>query len=381
MAVREGRWDCKSCGKTMIRGPLTECPGCGASRPEQVKFYLPSDARIVTDSEELEVANAGPNWVCEHCGEDNIATDGHCTECGASRGESLNRPVIEYGLDEVPRHGDEYVPAPSVALAHDSAATVTPNYTSSVSRSEPKYSHVSEYLPSGFDWRILVVGVGVALLFVVFLCLFLSNTATTATVVEVSWERSVNVQELQTVTEEGWSLPSDARLIDSFLKHYGYENVVDHYETKYSKEPKEVEDGTEPYVCGEIDKGNGYFEDKYCTRTKYKTIYVDVPYQDPVYRQDPVKKTWYVYTVDQWVSIGREVASGKSHSAHWPSVSTGSNIRTNGAQESYWVTFRPSDNEELVTKAYRYDTWLKFEVGAAYKAKRNKLGGLSVSLE
>lgn len=392
MAVREGKWDCTSCGKTMIRGPLTDCPGCGAPRPANVKFYLPSNARVVTDPEELKIANAGPNWTCSHCGSDNLATKEQCTECGALKGSSPSRPVIEYGVGEAPTHGDEYIPPPA-AIPVTTVARETPVQEPSPDYSRPTYRStyqeqkppaiqnlLSGYLPTGMDWRAVVLGIAGALLLVVFLCLLFSTTATTATVTGISWERSINVQELRNVREEGWSLPSGANLISSYEKLYGYEQVVDHYVTKYRSEPKQVEDGTEDYICGKIDKGNGYFADKYCERPKYKTVYVDVPYNDPVYKDVPINKMYYEYTIDRWVSVGRETASGSGHSAHWPSVATGSNVRTSGAQETYWVSFKDNDTGKTHTKTYSYEDWEKFEVGATYKAKRNKLGGLSISV-
>ncbi|HEX8246476.1 MAG TPA: hypothetical protein VF541_23430, partial [Longimicrobium sp.] len=64
MAIREGRWDCPSCGSEAQLGRHVYCTGCGAPRPEEVQFYLPEDAEAVTDAGQLAQANAGADWVC-----------------------------------------------------------------------------------------------------------------------------------------------------------------------------------------------------------------------------------------------------------------------------------------------------------------------------
>lgn len=47
--IRMGAWDCDYCDKKAIPGNLWECPGCGNPRGENVRFYLPSDAKPVQD--------------------------------------------------------------------------------------------------------------------------------------------------------------------------------------------------------------------------------------------------------------------------------------------------------------------------------------------
>ncbi|MCB0838989.1 MAG: zinc finger Ran-binding domain-containing family 2 protein, partial [Bacteroidetes bacterium] len=88
MAVRVGRWDCDVCGHIGNYGPHTKCASCGASRPANVKFYLPKDAEIVTDKEQLKEARAGVDWICGHCYSQNKAKDTVCNSCGNPRDES-----------------------------------------------------------------------------------------------------------------------------------------------------------------------------------------------------------------------------------------------------------------------------------------------------
>ena len=118
MAIREGRWDCPSCGSVGQLGRHVYCVGCGAPRPKEIRFYLPEDAEAVTDAGQLAQAAAGPDWICEHCGGSARASDRTCPGCGAPRGESAEREVVQYALAAVPRSGgggDRPPPPPSAA--------------------------------------------------------------------------------------------------------------------------------------------------------------------------------------------------------------------------------------------------------------------------
>ncbi len=102
MAIREGAWDCLHCGMKRNRGPEKFCGGCGAPRGDNVKFYLPEDARVVEDEEELRRAKAGPDWNCRYCGGDNQGYNNFCTGCGAGKDGSAPRKTTEYKIDEIP---------------------------------------------------------------------------------------------------------------------------------------------------------------------------------------------------------------------------------------------------------------------------------------
>ena len=48
MATYEGKWDCLDCGNPN-RGLDKNCHTCGAARGRNVKFYLPQNAKVVSD--------------------------------------------------------------------------------------------------------------------------------------------------------------------------------------------------------------------------------------------------------------------------------------------------------------------------------------------
>lgn len=127
------------------------------------------------------------------------------------------------------------------------------------------------------------------------------------------WERTIRVEENKKIKEEGWSLPQGGELITSFREIHHYEQVLDHYETRTRTQQRAT--GTEEYVCGKRDLGNGYFEDKYCTRTTYESY--EEEYQEPIYRDEPVYQTKYSYWIYRWLISKPIVTTGKNQEPIW----------------------------------------------------------------
>ena len=183
MAIREGAWDCPHCGRTGNRGSAKFCGGCGAPRGEDVRFYLPDDAREVSDAAELRKAMAGPDWICPYCQGDNGAESSFCSGCGAPRDGAAVRPLVETRL------APPVVPAPQPVVSKGRAGGL---------------------LKKG-------CGIGCLGLLVLFgLIWFLGRPReATLTAQGFSWERSIQIEALQAVTEEAWedAVPAGARVL------------------------------------------------------------------------------------------------------------------------------------------------------------------------
>lgn len=321
-AIREGRWDCESCGTTGIKGRDLICPGCGARRPENVTFYLPDDEQEVTDEALIERAKAGADWVCEWCGASNPAMREVCKECGAEKGESRSQEVKEYGLEDTPRIGD---------------ATVTAAVSS---RPEP------EPETSGGSSLPIFAAIGVVLLLIAGGLFFLLRPVeTTATVTSFSWERTIDVEKYATVTEEGDSVPAGGRVLDEIETHVN----------------EKVDTGqTEEYVCGKKDLGNGMFEDKMCER--------------PVYKNVTRTKITYRYEIEKWVKDRTERASGKNRDPTWPEVRLGSKERESSRNEEYTVHVRAKNNKDYEVNFGTPSQWMTYQEGQKVDLKVNALG-------
>jgi hypothetical protein len=353
MTVREGRWDCQYCGTKGILGRHKVCPNCAKSRPEGTTFYLPAEAETVEDEKLKELARLGPDWICEFCSSSNPANLDVCRHCNAPRESVSPQQVVkEFAPGAAPKSGDMTIPDP-----HE------------------KYRQPKEPAPKKARPRWLLPAIGIILLFA---CLFAAFSIFSGDELDVSiqrmqWERSVVVEELQTVTEEGWDLPGGARIISQQEEIREYDQVIVGYETKQRQVSERVQVGERTYVCGQRDLGNGFFEDIECTEPVYETQQRTETYEEPLYEQVPVYATKYVYEVERWSPVRTERVTGNDQQAYWPELRLGPNQREGERQESYQIVFG-NDGGERFTLTFPLEEWLSFESRGSYKLRVNGMG-------
>lgn len=348
MAIRVGRWDCPTCGTKMILGPETRCPNCGSSRPEDVRFYLPTDAEIVREEAKLKEARAGVDWICGHCRSQNKATDTTCHSCANPRDESsqdVNLQTREYSLDEVPT--ESFAP-------EDEPMGPPP---------KPKRKKGNNVL------RWLLIG-----LFMILAGGFLLRTFPRTIQVSVesfSWERKIQMLHLEPRSYEDWEVPNGAFDVSSFQAVHHYNQVFSHYETR--TRTVQVQVGTEQYVCGQKDMGNGYFQDVYCTRPIYESR--QETYEEPIYNQVPVYATKYRYQIMEWIKDPKYVlsTSGADHEAHWHDLSAYQNEKEwkeGQRTDAYYLKVREDDGDEH-TEVVPFAYWNQLKQGQEIPAKRS----------
>jgi hypothetical protein len=343
MTIREGRWDCQYCGAKAILGRHQACPTCAKSRPEGTKFYMVDDETAVTDQQKIDRANLGADWVCEFCQTSNTADRENCSSCFAARGTSPSQQAKRYAAGEAPRSGDmdmDYVPPERQQPTQ-----------------APKAKRPAWLIPAGIG----------ALLFLC-LCLCLAVFAfgrpqqAEATVTQTLWERTVQVEAFETVVEEDWSVPSGGRTLSQREEIHHYDQVLSHYETGERQVSEQVQVGTNTYVCGQEDLGNGFFRDIQCTDPVYETQYRTESYQEPVYLSVPVYQTKYSYEIDKWIVKRTERADGDSYQPAWPTINLRAGEREGARQERYTVVFTTADGQTY-SQEMSLAEWQTFERG------------------
>jgi ribosomal protein L40E len=245
MAIREGRWDCPSCGSRGIYGRHVDCPGCGKPRPAGIRFYLTDDAPVITSTAQLAEARAGADWICEHCGASNRATVTDCAGCGAPRGSSPTQRVIDYKTTDVPRSGDE--PKPTAAPRPVAAAPPAQTLKDPAPK-EAKGSREPRKPPTPGE-TCLGCGCFTLILVVVISLLFSAIQSCTdrlpvggedlrpAMVTGKRWERSFLVEQRRVATGRGWDLPDSAEVVRTERRRRGWGQKVDHYERCPTRAP------------------------------------------------------------------------------------------------------------------------------------------------
>jgi hypothetical protein len=161
------------------------------------------------------------------------------------------------------------------------------------------------------------------------------------------WERSVEIERLQTVTEEAWegSVPSGARRLSSWTD---------------SSSTERVRVGSRRVRVGTRDRGDGSFEE----------VYED----QPVYENRSVNRTKVRYEIDRWVRERTLTDSGSDASPRWPAVQTGPNERERNRREILQVLLRSDSGRDRTYAARSMDDWLGFAVGARCRAQVNNIG-------
>ena len=353
MAVREARWDCQYCGAKGNQGRHKSCKNCGRSRPAGTKFYLADDEAVVADEETLQAAATGPDWVCAFCGTSNAVDRETCRSCGAAHdADSHQQAVIDYGVGDAPSTGDMTV---------DERPPPEPEAPPAANRNRLIVIGVAALV-------VLCIGLGAA--FLIF-----GGREEGATVSNFEWQRDVAVEAYQTVEEEDWAVPDGGRIQSQRQEIHHYDQVLDHTETRQRELQEQVQVGNETYVCGQRDLGNGFFEDIECERPIYETQSRTETYEEPIYRQEPVYQTLYVYEIDKWIVVRTDEASGRDHSPAWPRSDLGSDQREGERNESYVIFFTDENGE-----THRWETtlaqWQAFEAGQEVVLKFDSFGKL-----
>jgi hypothetical protein len=142
---------------------------------------------------------------------------------------------------------------------------------------------------------------------------------------------------------------------------------------------EQVSDGTERYVCGRKNKKNGYFEDEYCTRTKYKTVTKTRTKTETIYKDVPVYRTRYTYLIDKWVAADEKITNGNDFNPHWAIVQV-DNVRTRegGRQESYNLLCKELGGKNKLHKfKLTPENWSQFQNGMRLHGKIDFFGDLT----
>ena len=184
----EGLWDCPFCDNKRIRAGQKTCPNCGHPQDENTKFYMPDEIKYVSE-DEAEKISRNPDWECSFCGSLNSNNLDSCSNCGATREESKrNYFEIRQREEEKKRKKEE-----QKASSQKSDSE------------EPKNSFLKNIL--------ILIGTFAAIAFIIFgLVSCFSPKVRNVTIDDFEWKRTIDVEEIVTYDESGWTLPDDARL-------------------------------------------------------------------------------------------------------------------------------------------------------------------------
>jgi ribosomal protein L40E len=343
----QNEWICPNCD-TRNKGGAKTCENCGAPQPENVQFELPSEQKLVTDAEQIKAAQEGADIHCPFCGTRNPAGAKTCSQCGGDliegkareAGRVMQAPpplqkVVKCDNCGTENPGSNAVcsncgsPLPKVSALQ--SAPVRP-----VSGTRPVTAPLAA--PKKPNW--LVIGgiiAALAICCVALAALFLPSKSVEARVVDVHWQTSVPVQEIQAVSHsnEAGSPPSDAYNVSC------YDDSRD--------------------VCEQrtIDRGNGYSE---------------------VVEECHTETQQYCsYTVDEWTTIQTYPLEGNDLRPIYESPNIASDQRLGNPSEDLTVVFSTPDGEETYSPN-SVSEFQQYSIGSTWTLRMNAIGGV-VSVE
>ena len=371
----EGLWDCPYCDTKGIGGSKRDCPNCGKARGDGIKFYMPGTIKYVEPEKAKEI-NRNPDWMCPYCNSLNSDSLTVCSSCGSERtSENLDyfSALKEYEeKEEKSEYNDEnsFDDAQEETDLFENKDYKKDNFQNTDNLTSIKNFFSNFFMKHGTTFIIAFF----AILLTSGLIYLLIPKAQEITIDNFSWERSIDIENYQTVDESGWSLPAGARLHYSQEEISGYEDVLDHYETRSRQVAKERLTGYETVVTGYRDLGNGYFEEITDSRPVYETYYETEYYDEPIYRQEPIYQTKYYYEIDKWLYDRSLTTSGSDKNPKWAEVpELPDNERVSDKKEKYYIKgINQKGKEKKISLSY--NDWNKLEKGQKVKLKVSALG-------
>ena len=346
-------WTCSQCG-TRNPGPQKACLSCGSPQPKRVQFHQAAEEELIADEDEIARAKAGPDVHCAFCKARNPATATKCTQCGADLGEAAARDSGQV-LGAHRTGPAQKVKCPQCGALNDANALRCTQCNAGLPRAAPdrplppRRSATMVRKPPRKKGRIRILGIGGIALAALAVCvvialLLLPSRQVTGQVQSVSWERSIDIQELQDVNKEDWrdEIPAGVNVGRCTQKHH---------HTQDEPAPNAQE------VCGTaytVDKGTGHGE-----------VVQDCEYK--------VYEAWCAYTVKEWHTVDRATLAGNDHDPWWPNPLLATNQREGDRAEGYVVIFEA----EAATYAYTtgdVNEYIQCQVGSRWALRTNALG-------
>jgi hypothetical protein len=219
-----------------------------------------------------------PEWRCRFCGTTSGAASTRCRSCGAARDTA----------------------------ASDGAETMEPAGAAAAAATPPR---------GGRGKMLAVVGLLAALLGAATAYLASRRGAETVTVAGFEWERTVEVQDHETVREESWQdeVPEGARIV-------ARRRQVHHTERQ------------------QVGTRKG----------------------EPVYRERPIYRQRVAYDIERW-SVARTLkAAGKDQSPRWPDIRLNLGEREGKRTETYVVVLQ---GRGLYRMRVPREQWLQLREG------------------
>jgi hypothetical protein len=343
-------WTCPNC-KGENLGSVTTCENCGSPQPKDVEFYQGSHQQLLKDEEKIKRAKAGADIHCAYCNTRNPGNAKVCSQCGADLSEGAQRASAGRIVGSFKEGTGALIKCPNCdspnAYVNRKCHSCGTPLSHRVKEAE-KASAAGAAAPP--NRNALIIG-GVVLLAICALVyfIFLRTSDVTGQVVDVQWQRSVDIEAFGPVEREGWldEVPADAE------------------DVSCSEEPRDTQ--SEPPTSGRYDEicGTPYTVE---TGGGFGEVVQDCEYQ--------VYDDYCSYTVQDWATVDTVDLTGSDLFPEWPQPALETDQRLGEQSESYACIFN-ADGERYTYTTNSFGEFQQCEIGSTWTLSVNAVGSVS----
>lgn len=343
-------WTCPAC-ETKNPGPEKTCRGCGAPQPDHVEFHKASQDKFITDEKEIAGAKAGVDIHCPYCGTRNPHGAKICTQCGGdlSEGNKRSSGQVLGAFQEKP----VTISCPNCGKENNSHESSCSHCGAPLKgKKQQQKPAMAPQKPAPAKRKISPIFLAIPLFFflgclILLVLIFSRKSDVTATVADVSWTRSISIEEFGEVNRKDWmdQIPANATIGQC---------VMEYHHTSDQPEANSTEVCGTPYV---VDDGTGYGE-----------VVEDCVYE--VYQEK------CDYSVEEWYFVSTITENGNDLSPAWPAVMLSSNQREGVREEEYRVKFN-SDGRSYTYMTKNESQFIQFIPGSSWELTVNGLNAIT----
>lgn len=330
-------WDCPFCGAEKLLGlDHRHCPGCGSPQDPTRRYFPPEGEEIAVEDHPYH----GVDKVCPACATPNAAIAEFCGACGSPLDEAAAaRKRAEHRTAEGSAYQGDSAEAADAERKAAEAADREQRIAAASGQAPPPPDAEEGKKKRGCAAPLGVVAVLVLLVVCAGICFWKKEAE--LTVSGHTWERSIAVEKLGTVTEEAWDdeVPKGARDVKCRTEDRGTEKV---------------QDGE---TCETVRKDNG------------DGTFSKVEECKPKYKETATTDQRCSYTIEKWTTTRTDKKSGGlSDTPAWPTVKLAKSEREGERKENYVVQFKAADGESMSCSTSQ-QRWSSLPVGSRWTAE------------
>ncbi len=383
-------WQCKCCGTICpgITGNEREslkCTQCGNEKTDE-EWIMPNDldnAKILTGKQD-EVARKGPNWSCKYCKSESRNDKDECSVCGAKENELDFDDDFSVSYSE---KRNEIIP-PSMKIVENK--TQSPFGVGDTEWGENKFKqNIPPFYEDDFEdmfkrkpidsekvLKIFLIGLSICG-FVYLLIYFFTPIKAIATVSDIQWTRSENLEERHTRNGDGWrnSAPSSAFDFENcHQRQNGTENCHP-YECRVRNESYECNcTGGDSYECNcrtsctSNNNGSATCSQSCSTcRTPVRCSTCTRRVSDTCYEQCPTYAEYCNYKYHTWDVINRAVMSEHNNTPQWPELQAHGNQRIIRDENYRVILINNNSPHQTFNESVRLNVFTRFRAGQQWE--------------